>query len=155
MFLEGIFTWLFAPKWFMHPKREGANRLLGGAIPLKEDSIPLKEDLVTALHCTINWGIGLVAREVRSWTFFEGKCWWNQDFLVELKRRDHIPFWLHREWVKLVKVEETSCWTHWRSLYSVKAKVVKFFFFWINTIRLIFLNKYLTLFVSWTPWLSC
>ena len=39
-------------------------------ILLKEGFIPLKEDLVTSLHCTINSGIGLVAREVRSWTFF-------------------------------------------------------------------------------------
>ena len=43
----------------MHPKREGANPLMRGAIPLKED-------LVTSLHCTINTGIVLVAREVRS-----------------------------------------------------------------------------------------
>ena len=50
----------------MHPKREGANPLMRGAISLKEGFIPLKEDLVTSLHCTINSGIGLVAREVGS-----------------------------------------------------------------------------------------
>jgi len=50
----------------MHPKREGANPLMKGAILLKEGFIPLKEDLVTSLHCTVNIGIGLVAREVRS-----------------------------------------------------------------------------------------
>ena len=50
----------------MHPKREGANPLTKGAIPLKEGFIPLKEDLVTSLHCTINTGIGMFAKEVRS-----------------------------------------------------------------------------------------
>jgi len=50
----------------MHPNIEGANPLMRGVIPLKKELVLLKVDLVTTLYCTINQGIGPVAKEVES-----------------------------------------------------------------------------------------
>ena len=57
-------------------------------------------------------------------------------------RKDYIPLDFIWKSVRLVKVEEIHVSDPGKGLYSIKApKVVNFFYFKVNTIKFIFLNK--------------
>ena len=74
---------------------------------------------------------------------FEVKCCWNLVFLIKLLWGE-ITYLFDLIWksVRLIKIKEIPVLDPGKSLFNIKAeKVVRFFYFKVNTNKFVFLNK--------------